>query len=322
VEDAQRAQQERAAAEAAAGEPPAGTVLSGVVESRARRFCRVYADDRTWQCSLRGKLREEGASPVAGDRVKLRVSGAGEGVVEEVLPRRTVLSRQVGTGNRARRHTYCANVDTVVIVAAAAAPPLRPALIDRLLITARYEDLAPVVCLNKIDLDPQGDAVRTMSVYRSAGYEVVLTSALTGEGVDELGRRLGGRVSVLSGHSGVGKTSLLMRLVPGFDRQTRDVTKRARGRHSTTEVSLVALPRGGHVVDTPGFREFTVWGVQPDEVGSYYPEFLPYSANCKFHNCLHRDDPGCAVREGVSQGAIAALRYESYLRILESLEDA
>jgi len=190
--------------------------------------------------------------------------------------------------------------------------------VDRLLITARYEELTPVICLNKTDLDPVGEAVGTMDLYRRIGYEVVLTSALTGEGVDDLARRLVNRTSVFSGHSGVGKTSLLQCIIPGFSRRTREVSKRARGRHSTTEVSLVRLPGGGYVVDTPGFREFTVWGVEPEDIGSYYPEFLPYAANCKFNNCLHRGDPGCAVRKAVEGGQVSPLRYHSYLKILES----
>lgn len=267
---------------------------------------------------MRGKLHGEGSLPLVGDRVAFRVLGGDEGSIEKILPRRTVLSRQVGEGRRAKQHVYCANVEIVVIVCAAAAPPLRPALIDRLLVTARYEELTPIICLNKIDLDAGGEAARTLEVYGPAGYEVFPVSALTGEGLESLAVRLTDRISVFAGHSGVGKTSLLNALIPGFSRYTRPVTRRARGRHATTEVYLVSLPRGGYVVDTPGFREFTVWGVAPEDLGSYYPEFLPYAARCRFHNCLHHNDPDCAVRRAVADGAIPALRYQNYLRLLET----
>jgi ribosome biogenesis GTPase len=278
----------------------------------------VFAGDRSWRCAVRARLYDEGKSPLVGDRVTFCVTAPGEGSVETILPRRNVLSRQAGHGRRAKRHVYCANVDIVVVVCAAQEPPFRPALVDRLLITACCEELTPVVCLNKIDLDPAGEAVCTMEVYRQVGYEVFLTSAQTGEGVDALAQRLTGASSVFSGHSGVGKTSLLTWMIPGFSRRTRETSKRARGRHATTEVQLVRLPRGGYVVDTPGFREFTVWGVAPEDIGSHYPEFLPHAANCRFHNCLHHTDPGCAVRKAVEEGEITALRYRNYLRILEA----
>ena len=298
--------------------PDTEGTLTGLIGGRSRKHYRVLHEEQSWRCVLRGRLREEGSNPLVGDLVEFRVIGDGEGTIEGVLPRRNALSRQAGQGRRVRQHTYCANVDCVVIVVAAQAPPIRPALIDRLLISARSEDLTPIICLNKVDLDPEGEAVEIMDVYRAAGYEVYLTSALTGAGIEPLLARLGESVSVFSGHSGVGKTSLMTQLIPGFHRETRTVSKRARGRHSTTEVYLVPLPQGGYLVDTPGFREFTVWGVEPEDIGSYYPEFLPYAAKCRFHNCLHFEDPDCAVRDAVEDGAIPALRYCNYLRLLET----
>jgi len=299
-------------------ENPTGDRIEGLVGEKARREVTVFTSRGKLKCSVRGKFHEKGRGPLVGDRVAVTVTGPGEGVVEEILPRTTVLSRQVGEGRRAKRHLYCANVEIVVVVCAAKAPPLRPALVDRLIVTAVFEELTPLICLNKIDQDSDGEARKVMDVYRDAGYEVFLTSAVTGEGVERLGERLRNHVSVFSGHSGVGKTSLLQRLVPGFSRRTRELTKRARGRHATVEVYLVPLPGGGYVVDTPGFREFTVWGVAPEDIASYYPEFLRFAAKCRFNNCLHRDEPGCAVLGAVREGKIHPLRYKNYLRLLET----
>ena len=294
---------------------------TGIVASRSSRLCEVWSDeDRSvFKCALRGKLwEEEGALPLVGDRVRFRVTGPGQGAIEEIFPRKTVLCRRVGEGSRTRQHRYCANVNTVVIVVAAKAPPLRPALIDRLLVTAQAERIDPVICLNKVDLDNDGEARGILRVYSDLGYKVIETSALTGEGIESLAEVLQDRLSVFSGHSGVGKTSLLKALIPGFNRRTRPVSKRSRGRHATTEVYLVRLPNGGLVVDTPGFREFTVWGVAPQDIGSYYPEFLPFAGSCTFNNCLHVHEPGCAVREAVERGEISELRYRNYLRLLET----
>ena len=293
-------------------------LLEGVVGEKARKDVTVFTSKGNLKCSVRGKFYGEGSVPLVGDKVLVRTTGPEEGVVEEILPRRTVLSRRVGEGRRAKRHFYCANVEIVVIVCAAKAPPLRPALIDRLIVTAVFEDLTPLICLNKIDQDADGEARAVMDVYKELGYEVFETSALTGEGVERLGKRLRNHVSVLSGHSGVGKTSLLKKLVPGFSRRTRELTKRARGRHATVEVYLVPLPGGGYLVDTPGFREFTVWGVAPEDIGSYYPEFLEFASKCRFNNCLHRSEPGCSVLEAVREGKIHPLRYKNYLRLLET----
>jgi len=285
----------------------------GTVTARLQREYEVACGGAAVRCTLRGKLYGEGRIPLVGDRVRFRDVGVAQGVIEAIEPRRNVLSRASG----GRRHLYCANVDTVVIVCAAQAPPIRPALIDRLLITARSEGLDAVICLNKIDLDPEGEVVRMLGLYRELEYEVFFTSALTSAGVRELGERISKRVSVLFGHSGVGKTSLLRLLVPGFEGRTSSVTKRARGRHATTEVSLVGLKEGGFVIDTPGFREFTVWGVALEDIGSYYPEFLPFAGRCKYNDCLHLDEPECAVRDAVQAGHISELRYGNYVRLIE-----
>jgi ribosome biogenesis GTPase / thiamine phosphate phosphatase len=285
----------------------------GTVIARSQREYEVDRAGSAVRCTLRGRLHGEGVTPIVGDRVVFQDVGPSQGVIEEIRPRRNVLARSAG----GRKHLYCANVDTVVIVCAAHEPPIRPALIDRLLITAQAERIDAVICLNKIDLDTDGEVVRILRVYRDIGYEVFFTSAETGDGVRELGDRLSKGVSVFSGHSGVGKTSLLKQLIPGFEGKTLEVTKWARGRHSTTEVYIVGLPGGGYVVDTPGFREFTVWGVAPADIGSYYPEFLPFASKCKYNNCLHYTEPDCAVKVALEEGHITELRYTNYVRLLE-----
>jgi ribosome biogenesis GTPase len=292
------------------------TSSEGTVTARSQREYEVDCAGITVRCTLRGRLYGEGSTPLVGDRVVFQDVGPSQGVIEEIRPRRNVLSRSTG----GKQHLYCANVDTVVIVCAAQAPPIRPALIDRLLITAQVERINAIICLNKVDLDPDGEVARILRLYRELGYEVFFTSASTGEGVSALGDRLSKGVSVFSGHSGVGKTSLLKVLIPGFEGRTKEVTKWARGRHSTTEVYIVGLPGGGFVIDTPGFREFTVWGVSLQDIGSYYPEFLPFAQKCKYHDCLHLDEPQCAVKDAVEEGGISELRYSNYVRLLEKHE--
>lgn len=297
------------------------TEVTGRIVRRSGKHYWVLAGERSYRCELRGRLRDGETVVLVGDNVQFQPLDETEGCIESVMPRTSELSRQVGRGNRAKQHYYCANVDTVVIVSAVKAPPIRPALIDRLLVTAQYEELSPVICLNKMDLDPSEEVKAIMDMYQDLGYEVFRTSTETGEGIPALAERLCHGVSVFSGHSGVGKTSLLQELIPGFQRKTLGVTKRARGRHSTTEVYLVALPDGGFVVDTPGFREFTVWGVPPESIDSYYPEFMDFIEHCKYYNCMHLDEPECAVLAAVEAGAIDPLRYMNYLRLIETHSD-
>jgi ribosome biogenesis GTPase len=299
-------------------------VLDGLVTRIHGATAHVWSAGRAVPCLLRGRLKSfEGRRRTVlavGDRVRFRPTGAGEGVIEAVLPRRSVLSR-ADAKHPDREHVVVAGVDQLVIVASMKLPDLRPRLIDRYLVAAVRGDLDPLICLNKIDLDADNERQRWIELYRRLGYRVFGASAETGEGIDELRAGLTGRVSVLAGQSGTGKSTLLNQVQPGLNLRVGEVNPDThKGRHTTTEVTLLPLDGGGAVVDTPGIRSFGLWDVQPQELEACFIEFIDRVADCKFADCTHRHETGCAVRAAVEAGQIAAERYDSYLGIYESLE--
>ena len=307
---------------------PAGCALVISVSSRS---CRVHVPGRG---DLRGTLRgtlweraeERGETrPVAvGDRVRVAIEGD-EAVIEEVLPRHSRLARQeAGGGKRGKVsrlvQVIAANIDRLLVIAALDDPPFRPGLVDRFLVAAAASDLHAVLVLNKVDLAEARPGLDRAVVrpYREAGLQVIETSAVSGEGIEELRDLMRDGISLLVGHSGVGKSSLLNAVAPGLGQAIGRVTDyHGRGRHTTTIVSLLPLPAGGWVVDSPGIREFGVEGVAPADLARLYPGFGAHPDACRFSDCLHRDEPGCAVRAAVARGEIAPERHESYLRLLD-----
>lgn len=299
--------------------------LEGVVTLKSSRLVEVETAEGTLRCALRGKFRlkdKRRGGPVAGDRVIVTRIAEGEGVLEEVLPRRTELERGTASGEPV---LVAANVDQLLIVVAAAEPPPKWALVDRMLVAAHRDDIEPLVCLNKWDKvrdDPETSRALedVLSVYRSLGYAVCVVSALDGFGFDGLSERLRGKITALAGHSGVGKSSILNRLNPEFRLPVGEVNVvTGKGRHTTSAVRLLRLPFGGYAVDTPGFREFQPVEIAPPELSRHYVEFLPLLGRCRYKDCLHATEPQCAVREAVEAGEIHKMRYENYLQILESL---
>jgi ribosome biogenesis GTPase len=264
------------------------------------------------------------ATPIAvGDVVRFEVLAgeATEGMIVEVLLRRTKLSRKVQSGpydSNPYEDIVAANIDQVVIVASVQHPPLRPGLIDRYLVAAGKGELDPIICLNKMDLVEPPEIEPTANIYRELGYPVILTSARLRHGMDELRQRLRDVTSVLAGHSGVGKSTLLKQLHPGIQVKTAEVNaKTGRGKHTTTAAELVRLPSGGYVIDTPGIRQFGLWDLTPEDVQTYFVDIAKYGQDCRFRNCSHTVEPGCAVREAVQQRLIHPLRYQSFLKLQE-----
>jgi ribosome biogenesis GTPase len=201
-------------------------------------------------------------------------------------------------------------------------PPFRPRFVDRLLVSAAAGNLEPVIIINKCDLGQEETTRRRIQAYRSAGYQVVECSALSGLGLESLKPLLMGKMSVFVGQSGVGKSSLLNRLDPALNLPVADLSgKYDRGVHTTSFARLLALNHGCTVVDTPGVREFEVAGIRPDQLWGYFPEFVEPAARCAYSVCRHRDEPGCVVRQSVASGLIHHDRYESYLRLYEALEE-
>jgi ribosome biogenesis GTPase len=281
-------------------------------------------DGGTYACHVRRLLKSmaiDGRNVVAaGDRVWFRPPdpGGDEGVIERVEPREGVLTR----GYRGRRHVIAANVDAVLIVSALAEPGLKISLIDRYLAAAEFSGVRPVIVLNKADLVDVSLYQWVVGLYSQFGYETVVTSAADGRGLDRLRELLGRGVTAISGQSGVGKSSLLNALQPGLNLRVREVSDgTTKGKHTTTTAELIRLESGGYVVDTPGLRQFELWGVLPGELEGCFIEFRPFVPLCRFPDCSHTHEGRCAVKDAVYWGWIHAGRYESYLKLYHQKPD-
>lgn len=277
---------------------------------------RLQTEGGEWRCGLRGGLsqHETGFLNVVavGDWVLAQGDGHGGGVIQQVLPRRNQLAR-VDSWYRHRMQVIAANVDQLLIVAAWESPPLWSGFIDRCLIAAERFGMTPLICINKVDLAHRQRHIEDYRLpYEGLGHQVLLTSIVTGAGLEVLRTQLAGRVTALTGLSGVGKSSLLTALQPDFQLKTGEVSEGSgEGRHTTTQA--VMLPFGdGYVIDTPGVREFGLAGLSPAEVIGFYPDLHPFAQQCRFANCTHFHEPDCAVRAAAEVGQLAQWRYENY----------
>jgi ribosome biogenesis GTPase len=293
--------------------------LRGTVLERDGAVYRVALPEGQVRAVLTGRAKREGPRVVVGDAVRLEPEPAGElyGIVS-VEPRRTLLERRVPVGRGTR--PVAANLDQVFVVTASTHPDPIPQLIDRLLVVAEANDLPAAVVVNKTDLD-RGE--RLIDRCRRAGYAVFPTSARSGEGVDALGCALRGRATVVTGPSGAGKSSLLNAVQPGLGLRTGEISAKVRrGKNITVSAVMIPLAGGGFLVDTPGFSEVGLWGIDPRELADCFPEFRPFLGQCRYADCRHRGEPGCRVQAAADAGAIAADRLESYLVLLNELESA
>lgn len=276
-------------------------------------------DGVTHEAALRGRLKQGQTLKLAvGDDVMVAPDAHRcHWTIEEILPRRSALVRRA-PGNRHGERVVAANIDQVLIVFAAAQPDPHRRMIDRFLVIAEASDLRARLVVNKVDLvDAQVTQDRVVDYVR-AGYPVHFTSARTGSGLAPLHDALAGCTTVVTGPSGVGKSSLLNALYPGLHLRVGAISPSVnKGRHTTVGAWAHPLPDGGFVVDTPGLREVGLWGIPAESLDQCFPEFRPYLTHCRFVDCTHRIEPGCAVRAAVSEGAVSAERYESYLRLRE-----
>ena len=279
----------------------------GTIVKALSGFYYVQTEEELLTCKARGKFRLDGTSPLVGDRVVCSVDVNGMGRVDQVEPRKNWFIRPA-----------VANVDALVFVAANTNPITDPFLIDRVSVIAADADCELIVCINKTDIDP-GDELA--GIYQMAGFPVVQTSAETGEGIDALRRLLIGKVSAFTGNSGVGKSSILNRLIPGLQVQTAEVSEKlGRGRHTTRHVELFDIGEHSYIADTPGFASFEVEMIKiiPKEELQYdMVEFAPYIGKCRFQDCMHLKEPDCAVIRAVNNGEVSESRYRSYLRLYE-----
>ena len=302
--------------------------LPGLILKSQSGFFWVQTEAGVFVCQIRGKLKQHRkASDLAaiGDRVEISLQPDGNGMIESVAPRGRVLSRRAtsGSGRGGARagesgaeQVIVANADQVVFVFACARPAPHLRMLDRFLVVAEANGLPAVICANKLDLVSLEAGQALFGLYAKLGYAVVYTSAENGAGLDDLRARLAGKVSVLSGPSGVGKSSLLNALQPGLGLQAKAISQATfKGRHTTVYSELLPLVGGGYVADTPGIRSLGLWDVQPEELDAYFVEIEPFVDQCEFNDCTHVHEPGCAVLEAVKNGAIAPSRYESYRRL-------
>ena len=273
-------------------------------------FYTVEREGRLICCRARGKFRHTGQTPLVGDMVRFSETGAGEGVVDAILPRRNCFTRPP-----------IANIDQMVIVASRAIPRTDPFLIDRMTAIAVSAGAEVLICLNKADEEAAGEL---LEIYTLAGFRAIVTSAVTGEGMEALRDALRGRFSVFTGNSGVGKSSILNALAPELVLPTGDVSQKlGRGKHTTRHVEIFSLPDGAMIADTPGFAAFDLERMELDDAEKLqyvFPDLAPYIDGCRFVGCSHIREQGCAVLEAVRDGRIAPSRHKSYVRLYEQLK--
>lgn len=300
------------------------SVTEGLVLRARSGFYTVMTDaGQLIEAHLRGRMKKERqASDIAviGDRVHLELLPDGTGAIEAVEPRERRFSRrQPGPRGSWREDVMVANADLVVAVFSCDHPPPNPRLIDRFLVVADYNEVPALLVANKVDLVSADAARAVFEPYERIGYDVLYTSARTGVGIEDLRTRLAGRISIVTGPSGVGKSTLLNTLQPGLQLAIGDVSDALhKGRHTTRVAELLPLegPERGYVADTPGIRELGLWKIPPTELAAAFPEFRPHIGACAFNDCTHLHEPRCGLRAAVESGAVSAERYDSYRRMM------
>ena len=282
-------------------------MADGVISKALSGFYYVSYEGGLLECKARGRFRLDGTSPLVGDRVQCSLDQHGKGRIDKVEPRRNWFIRPA-----------VANIDAMVFVAANTNPVTDPFLVDRVSVIAADADCQLILCINKADIDP-GDQL--YSIFTAAGFPVVRTSAETGQGMEELRAAIDGKICAFTGNSGVGKSSILNKLLPGAAIPTGEVSEKlGRGKHTTRHVELYSLGGGTYVADTPGFASFDVEMMNPipkEQLQYDFIDFEPYLGRCRFNDCAHLKEPGCAVTQALDQGKLMPSRYRSYVRLYE-----
>lgn len=280
-------------------------MAEGIIFKALSGFYYVNIKEETIRCRARGRFRHDKVYPLVGDRVEIKRSGEGEGIVEEILPRRNFFQRPP-----------VANIDMMVMVVSAAVPVTDPFLIDRMITIAEYSKAEPVICINKCDLDPADELYR---IYSGSGFITLRVSAVTGAGISELSDVLNGKVCAFTGNSGVGKSSILNALDEKFGIETGEVSEKlGRGRHTTRHVELFRTSGGAIIADTPGFSAFdTEQTVLKDkeELQYCFREFEEYIPHCRYTGCSHTKEAGCAVLAALREGKLEPSRHRSYVNL-------
>lgn len=281
--------------------------MEGTIVKALSGFYYVSCNEQVYECKARGKFRLDGTSPLVGDRVSFTVDGNEKGFIEKVFDRKNSFIRPA-----------VANIDSLVFVAANTNPITDPFLIDRVSVIAEEAACELVVCINKIDIDP---ADELYDIYTRSGFKTLRTSAQTGEGISQLKAELSGKICAFTGNSGVGKSSILNSIVPSFNIEVAEVSaKLGRGKHTTRHVELYDIGNGTFIADTPGFASFEIemmQTIEKQELQHDFREFKKYIGECRFNDCAHLKEPGCAITEALQRGDIMLSRYQSYKRLYE-----
>jgi ribosome biogenesis GTPase len=283
-----------------------GTIVKGIsgfyyVETNSKKIV---------ECKARGRFRKDNVTPVVGDRVEIELSDENHGVVDSISKRKNLLFRPV-----------VANVDRAIVVFALKSPDISLTLMDKLLLMIEHYNIESVICLNKEDLDDQGTLGRIKDIYCPIGYRVIATNGRTGEGIDELRDAIKGGISVFSGPSGVGKSSISNQLQSRTLMKTGEISEKiSRGRHTTRHAELIEVDSDTFIVDTPGFSSIDLSFMEPQELQHAFKEFEGFFEDCRFQSCLHNKEKECGIKNAVARGQIAESRYNAYLEILGEIQ--
>jgi len=285
-------------------------MAEGIIFKGIGGFYYVMSDHVLYECKARGKFKNDKVVPMVGDHVSISIYDESQklGVIEAIHPRKNELIRPT-----------VANVDQAIIVFSIKNPLPNVTLLDKMIVLAEHAGLKVILCFNKADLDVSFDFEKYQKIYQNAGYDVVKTCALTREGVDDLVALMSNKINVFSGPSGVGKSSLL-NAIEDYAVEIGELSEKIkRGKHTTRHSELFEITGGGMIVDTPGFTSLSVSEIEPEQLGDYFPEFRAFAQNCRFDNCQHQNEPGCHVKEALSNREIPIERYDAYLYIQKEI---
>ena len=298
-------------------------ITEGLVIRATGSWYQVLCGQDMRECRIRGKLRLKGVRStnpvVVGDIVRCSCDAAGEWVIEDIVPRRNYIIRRASNLSK-ESHIIAANIDRALIVVTLIEPVTALEFVDRFLITCEAYKVPATILLAKVDLlaDSPEAVAEFHSIYEGAGYEVIDISATEGIGVDRVREMLDGKVTLVSGNSGVGKSTLIGKIDPQLDIRTGEISESFhKGKHTTTFSTMYPIGESGYIIDTPGIKGFGLIEIDDKELWHYFPEMIAKSGSCRFYNCTHTHEPGCAVVEAVKDGEISYSRYESYLKILD-----
>lgn len=302
--------------------------MTGIVSQSTGAQYSVESDNKIYNCTIRGKLRLKGfksTNPIAvGDIVDFFTISENEGVITKIHERRNCIVRKASNLSK-KSHVIAANIDKAIFIFTLKNPVTTTVFMDRYLVAAEAYNIPVVIVFNKIDLytpEEIEEVAELMAVYHDIGYKVFGTSIVTGQNLDSLEQEFENSICVLGGHSGVGKSSLLNAIVPGLNLKTAEISEaHLSGKHTTTFAKMIKLKENSYIIDTPGIRGFGIVDLKKEEIYHYFKEIFEISHDCKYHNCQHINEPGCAVKKAVEEGEIYYSRYKSYLNIYFDDED-